>query len=181
MFQLTWLLTFIYFTKLYFTRAADVPIAITERCFVALKPDAVQRNLIGECVGRLERKGLKIAAMKMVLPSEEKVLLHYAEHRTKPYFQDLYDFFVSGPIVCLVCEGVDAIQLTRIVVGKTHPAEALPGTIRGDFCAGKGRNLVHASDSAQSAEREISIWFDPSEILAYDKDIDRWVKQPKLL
>ena len=161
--------------------AAEAPLAPVERCFVALKPDTVQRNLIGECIGRLERKGLKVVAMKMIRPSEEKVFEHYAEHRSRPFFRDLTDFFLSGPIVCLVCEGVDAVHLARMVVGKTHPAEALPGTIRGDFCSGKGRNLVHASDSLLSAEREIALWFESSEILCYDKDIDLWVKQSKLL
>lgn len=161
--------------------AAEAPLAPIERCFVALKPDAVQRNLIGECIGRLERKGLKVVAMKMIRPSEDKVFEHYAEHHDKPFFHDLTDFFLSGPIVCLVCEGVDAIHLARMVVGKTHPAEALPGTIRGDFCSGKGRNLVHASDSLVSAAREIALWFDRSEILSYEKNIDHWVAQPKLL
>ena len=147
-----------------------------ERTFVAIKPDAVQRNLIGEIIKRVEGKGLKVVALKLIRPSTEVVMEHYGEHKNQYFYQDLTGFFLSGPIVALVLEGCDAIRIVRKLVGKTQPEDAEPGTIRGDYCLGKGRNLVHASDSAESANREIGLWFDPSEIVDYSKTIDQWVK-----
>ena len=149
---------------------------IEERTFVAIKPDAVQRNLIGEIIKRVEGKGLKVVALKLIRPSTDLVMEHYGEHRDQYFYQDLTGFFLSGPIVALVLEGCDAIRVVRKLVGKTQPEDAEPGTIRGDYCLGKGRNLVHASDSAESANREIGLWFAPSEIIEYSKTIDQWVK-----
>lgn len=125
---------------------------------------------------RFEKKGLKVIGMKMIIPSLPQVIEHYKEHSGKPFFQDLVDFFMSGPIVCMVCEGIDAINLCRVIVGKTFPADAMMGSIRGDYCSGKGRNLVHASDSKESARREIGIWFNDGDVLAYEKNIDVWVR-----
>jgi nucleoside-diphosphate kinase len=147
-----------------------------ERTFVAIKPDAVQRNLIGEIIKRVEGKGLKVVALKLIRPSTDVVMEHYGEHKDQYFYQDLTGFFLSGPIVALVLEGCDAIRIVRKLVGKTQPEDAEPGTIRGDYCLGKGRNLVHASDSAESAAREIGLWFAPSEIIEYSKTIDQWVK-----
>lgn len=147
-----------------------------ERTFVAIKPDAVQRNLIGEIIKRVEGKGLKVVALKLIRPSADVVMEHYGEHKDQYFFQDLTGFFLSGPIVALVLEGCNAIRVVRKLVGKTQPEDAEPGTIRGDYCLGKGRNLVHASDSAESAIREIGLWFAPDEIIEYSKTIDQWVK-----
>ena len=147
-----------------------------ERTFVAIKPDAVQRNLIGEILKRVEQKGLKVVALKMLRPSRDLVSKHYKEHENAYYFTDLVDFFLSGPIVTMVLEGCNAIDIVRKVVGKTQPEDADPGTIRGDYCFGKGRNLVHASDSISSAKREIELWFSSDELVHYSKTIDQWVK-----
>ena len=129
-------------------------------------------------LSRFERKGLKVIGLKMVQPSRSLVLRHYEEHKEKNFFEDLVSFFMSGPIICAVCEGPEAVELCRIVIGKTFPSEALMGSIRGDFCAGKGRNLVHGSDSVDSAAREIGIWFEADELMVYEKAVDKWVKQP---
>ena len=147
-----------------------------ERTFVAIKPDAVQRNLIGEIIGRVEQKGLKVIAIKLLRPSKELVSEHYSEHKSQYFFTDLVDFFLSGPIVALVLEGCNAIHIVRKLVGKTQPEDAEAGTIRGDYCFGKGRNLVHASDCAANAKREIRLWFADNEIVEYVKTIDQWVK-----
>lgn len=147
-----------------------------ERTFVAIKPDAVQRNLIGEIIRRVEQKGLKVIAIKLLRPSKELVSEHYSEHKSQYFFTDLVEFFLSGPIVALVLEGCNAIHIVRKLVGKTQPEDAEAGTIRGDYCFGKGRNLVHASDCAENAKREIKLWFADSEIIEYVKTIDQWVK-----
>lgn len=137
-----------------------------ERTFVAIKPDGVERRLIGEIIARLERKGMSIVAMKMLRPSLDLVEKHYEMHRGKSFFADLISFFSSGPIVAMVCEGNYAIDLTRSLIGATHPENALPGTIRGDFCYQRGRTLVHSSDSVESAAREIDLWFRAEEIVS---------------
>jgi nucleoside-diphosphate kinase len=147
-----------------------------ERTFVAIKPDAVQRNLIGEIIKRVEQKGLTVVALKLIRPSVELVSEHYGEHKEQYFFQDLVSFFLSGPIVAMVLEGCNAIEIVRKLIGKTQPEDAEAGTIRGDYCFGKGRNLVHASDSIENAAREIGLWFSEGEIVSYSKTIDQWVK-----
>lgn len=148
-----------------------------EQTFVAIKPDAVQRNLMGEIIKRIESKGLKIVGMKMLRPSEHIVMEHYSEHKHQPFFRDLVDFFSSGPVVAMVVQGKNAIHITRKLIGKTQPEDAEPGTIRGDYCFGKGRNLVHSSDSMTNAIREINLWFHhPDDILTYTKTLDGWIK-----
>lgn len=149
---------------------------LEERTFVAIKPDAVQRNLIGEIIKRLEQKGLTVVALKLIRPSVELVSEHYGEHKEQYFFQDLVSFFLSGPIVAMVLEGCNAIDTVRKLIGKTQPEDAEAGTIRGDYCFGKGRNLVHASDSIENATREIDLWFSEGEIVSYSKTIDQWVK-----
>ena len=148
-----------------------------EQTFVAIKPDAVQRNLMGEIIKRIESKGLKVVGMKMLRPSEHIVMEHYSEHKHQPFFRDLVDFFTSGPVVAMAVQGKNAIHITRKLIGKTQPEDAEPGTIRGDYCFGKGRNLIHSSDSMTNAMREINLWFhNPDDILTYTKSIDGWVK-----
>ena len=146
-----------------------------ERTFVMLKPDAVQRGLIGEIISRFEKKGLKIVAMKMLKVDKALAEEHYAEHREKPFFQSLVDYITSGPVVAMVVEGKNAIKIVRTLVGATNPAEALPGTIRGDYGLEVGRNVIHASDSPESAEREISLFFKPDEILEYKRIDEDWL------
>ncbi len=146
-----------------------------ERTFVMVKPDGVQRGLIGEVVSRIERKGMKIVAMKMLHITQETAERHYAEHRGKPFFNALVDYITSGPVVAMVVEGKNAISVIRKLVGKTNPVEADPGTIRGDLAMDIGRNIVHASDSPESAEREIGIFFSSEEVIDYRKFDEIWV------
>ncbi len=146
-----------------------------ERTFVMVKPDGVQRGLVGEVIGRLERKGLKIVAVKMLWIKRELAENHYAEHREKPFFQNLVEYITSSPVVAMVVEGKNAISVVRTLVGATNPAEASPGTIRGDFGLDVGRNVVHASDSPESAEREIKLFFSDDEIMSYEKADERWI------
>ncbi len=146
-----------------------------ERTFVMVKPDGVQRGLVGEIISRIERKGLKIVALKMIQITQEKAQEHYAEHKEKPFFTSLIDYITSGPVVAMVVEGKEAVSVVRKLVGKTNPIEAEPGTIRGDLAMDIGRNVVHASDSLDSAEREISIFFSKDEILDYRKFDEGWV------
>lgn len=146
-----------------------------EKTFVMLKPDAVQRNLVGEIISRLEKKGLKLVAMKMLLIDEELANQHYKEHIGKPFFNDLVKFITSGPVIAMVWEGEQAVEVVRKIMGKTNPIEALPGTIRGDFGLFTGNNLIHGSDSLESAKREISLFFSAGEIIKYNKDTDKWV------
>ncbi len=140
-----------------------------ERTYVMVKPDGVQRGIVGEIISRVEKKGLKIAALRMNVIAEDVVKEHYDEHKDRPFFDSLISYVTSGPSVSMVIEGKNAIGTMRIINGATNPADALPGTIRGDFAIETGRNVVHASDSVESAEREIGIHFAVSEIIDYLK------------
>ena len=146
-----------------------------QRTLVLLKPDSVQRGLIGDVITRLERRGLKFAAMKLMKVSDELAQKHYAEHVGKPFFEGLVKFITSSPIVAMVVEGENAIELVRTTMGATNPKDAGPGTVRGDFGVTIGMNLVHGSDSEESAKREIDLFFSESEILDYDRAIDEWI------
>ncbi|WP_436871608.1 nucleoside-diphosphate kinase [Mammaliicoccus sciuri] len=146
-----------------------------ERTFLMIKPDAVQRNLIGEVVSRLERKGLKLVAAKLFQANEELAKEHYAEHVEKPFFNDLVSFITSGPVFAMVVEGKNVVEVTRTLVGETNPTKAEPGTIRGDYGIDLGRNIIHGSDSNESAEREIGLWFDQSELNDYKLNNENWV------
>ncbi|WP_206166266.1 nucleoside-diphosphate kinase [Mammaliicoccus sciuri] len=146
-----------------------------ERTFLMIKPDAVQRNLIGEVVSRLERKGLKLVAAKLFQANEELAKEHYAEHVEKPFFNDLVSFITSGPVFAMVVEGKNVVEVTRTLVGETNPTKAPPGTIRGDYGIDLGRNIIHGSDSNESAEREIGLWFDQSELNDYKLNNENWV------
>jgi nucleoside-diphosphate kinase len=129
------------------------------RTLILVKPDAFERGLTGEIVARFERKGLRLAAMKQLQIDNQIANVHYAEHAEKPFFDELVDFITGGPLVAMVLEGTDAVQAARQVIGATNPIEAAPGSIRGDYATEVTFNLVHGSDSDESAEREIEIWF----------------------
>jgi nucleoside-diphosphate kinase len=146
-----------------------------ERTFVMVKPDGVMRGLIGEIVSRIERKGLRIVAMKMMSVSRALAERHYAEHMGKKFYEPLLKYITSGPVVAMVVEGEGAVASVRSLVGKTDPREASPGTIRFDFGMQVGRNLIHASDKLETAEREISLFFKPEEIIAYERPGENWV------
>lgn len=145
-----------------------------ERSLVLLKPDTIQRGLIGELIGRLEDKSLKISAMKLMKVSDDLARRHYEEHLEKDFFSDLFEFITSSPIVAMVVEGEQAIEVTRRLMGATNPFEAEPGTIRGDYGLDLTKNLIHGSDSAESADREIDLFFDEEEILSYELTEKKW-------
>ncbi len=145
-----------------------------EKEFVMLKPDAVQRGLVGTLINRLERTGLKIIAMKFLQVTQEMAAKHYEVHKDKPFYPSLVEFITSGPVVAMVLEGKDAVKITRKIVGATNPAEAAPGTIRGDFGINIGRNLIHASDSPENALTEISVYFTEDEMVSWDPTLSKW-------
>lgn len=140
-----------------------------------VKPDAMQRGLAGEIIARLERRGLRIVAMRLTQVDEPLARKHYAEHEGKPFYESLVAYITACPIVAAVFEGTDAIAIVRKTMGATNPAEASPGTIRGDLALETGRNLIHGSDSAASARREIALFFREEELHSYPRDIDRWL------
>ncbi len=146
-----------------------------ERSLIIIKPDGVQRGLIGAIISRLENRGLKIVAMKMIQMDESLARRHYAVHEGKPFFESLIKYITSAPVVVMVVEGPRAVEVVRKTMGATNPADAAPGTIRADFALEIGRNLIHGSDSIETAEKEISLFFHPSEILSYTRDTDRWI------
>ena len=148
-----------------------------ERTLVLIKPDGVQRGLIGEIISRFERRGLKIVAMKLVKPDRELAEKHYAIHRGKPFFEPTVKYIMSSPVVAMVIEGKNVIETVRKMMGKTNPQDADPGTIRGDFARDISRNIVHGSDSKENAEYEISLWFKPEEIFDYEKIDEKWLSE----
>ena len=146
-----------------------------ERTLVLIKPDAMQRGLAFEILGRLERRGLKVAALRLLQVDEALAKRHYSMHEGKPFFAGLVTYITSSPIIAAVFEGTRSIESVRATVGATNPVAAGPGTIRGDFGLEIGRNLVHASDSPESAEREVALFFGPEQVLDVKRDVDRWV------
>ena len=146
-----------------------------ERTLILVKPDGVQRCLSGEILARLEKRGLKIVALKMLRMDRALAEKHYAVHREKPFFNDLVSFITSGPIIAAVLEGEKAIESTRQTMGATDPKKAAPGTIRADLGINMEHNLIHGSDSPENAAAEIAIFFKPEEILSYTRDVDRWL------
>ena len=146
-----------------------------DRTLVLVKPDGGQRGLIGEIISRLERRGLKIVGMKLMQVSGELANRHYGEHEGKPFFAGLVGFITSGPIVAMAIEGNNVVGLVRTTVGATNPADSAPGTIRGDLGVDIGRNLIHGSDSDESAKRELSLFFTEGELLDYSRDTDPWI------
>lgn len=147
----------------------------TERTFVMLKPDATNRGLIGSVLARLELKGLRIAALKLIQVSAEQARAHYAVHEGKPFYDGLVKYIMSSPVTALVLEGPNAVAVVRKVVGATRPNEAEPGTIRGDFGLDVSNNLIHASDSVDNAAAEAAIYFSEGEILSYARAVDSWI------
>lgn len=145
-----------------------------ERTFVMVKPDGVQRGLIGEIISRFERRGLKIVGMKMVQVSDELARQHYAVHEGKPFFAGLINYITSAPVLAMVVEGTNAVAAVRQTVGATRPFEAAPGSIRADFALEIGRNLVHASDAPETAATEIALWFGEG-LIDWLRDVDRWI------
>ena len=146
-----------------------------ERTLVLLKPDAIQRGLVGEIMSRLERKGLKFVAVKLMVISQELARRHYADHVGKPFFEGLVEFITSGPIIAAVVEGHNAVEVVRGFMGATDPRDAAPGTIRGDLALSIGLNLIHGSDSEESATREVGLFFSPDETVQYSRGIDEWI------
>jgi nucleoside-diphosphate kinase len=151
---------------------------VTERSLVLIKPDGVQRLLVGRVIGRLEDKGLKLVGLKLVQVSRELAEEHYAIHRERPFFAGLVAFITSSPLVAMAVEGPNAISVVRTMVGATRPWEAAPGTIRGDFAVAVAQNLIHASDGPETAATELALWF-PEGVLDYARDVDRWVLSPE--
>ena len=146
-----------------------------QRTLVLLKPDSVQRGLLGELISRIERRGLRLVAMKLIQVNETLARQHYSDHITKPFFPGLVKFITSGPLLAIVTEGENAVKIIRSLMGPTDPKDAPPGTIRGDFATSIGPNLIHGSDSVDSATREISLFFSPDEIISYTRDIEKWI------
>ena len=146
-----------------------------QQTLILLKPDAVQRRLVGEITGRFERKGLRLAGLKLVAASRELAEKHYAVHKGKPFYESLLKFLTSGPTVALVWEGREAVAVARNLMGMTDGAKAVPGTVRGDFALSVQNNLVHGSDSPENAVAEIALWFKPEELVAYTQTDATWV------
>ena len=145
-----------------------------ERTYLMVKPDGVQRGLCGEIVSRFEKKGLKLIAMKLMIIPKETAENHYGEHKGKKFYDSLISYITSGPVLAMVWEGENAVSICRNMMGKTNPAESAPGTIRGYYGMATGLNIIHGSDSVESAEREIRIFFKPEELVSYDRTADRW-------
>lgn len=146
-----------------------------ERTLILVKPDGMQRGLAGEIISRLERRGLRIVGLRMFQMEDAVARRHYAEHEGKPFFGGLISYITSGPIIAAVFEGTGAVEVVRKTMGATAPAKAEPGTIRGDLGLEMGRNLIHGSDSLDSAKREIALFFDEGQLHSYERDVDRWI------
>jgi nucleoside-diphosphate kinase len=150
-----------------------------QRTLLLVKPDGVQRLLVGRVLTRFEERGLKLIGLKLVHVDRELAETHYAVHRERPFFTGLVDFITSGPLVAAALEGPNAIAIVRAMNGATRPHEAAPGSIRGDFAVETAQNLVHASDGEETAAAELALWFKPEELLSYEREIDRWVLAPE--
>ncbi|KAM7386621.1 hypothetical protein PAMA_009296 [Pampus argenteus] len=148
---------------------------VNERTFIAVKPDGVQRRLVGEIVRRFEKKGFKLVGLKLMEASEDLLLKHYWDLRNKAFFRDLISYMSSGPVVVMVWQGLDVVKTARKMLGETNPADSLPGTIRGDYCVEVGRNVIHGSDSVESAQKEISLWFQEHELQCWEDASSRWI------
>jgi len=146
-----------------------------ERTYLMIKPDGVERGLCGEIVARFEKRGLKLIAMKFMQIPKDVAENHYGEHKGKKFYDSLISYITSGPVLAMVWEGENAIAVCRGMMGKTNPQDSAPGTIRGDFAMVTGMNIIHGSDSPESAAREISIFFKPSELMSYQRTVDKWI------
>ena len=146
-----------------------------ERTFIMIKPDGVQRGLVGEIIARFEKKGFKLVAMKMSSPGRAHFEQHYSDLSSKPFFGGLVDYASSGPVVAMCWEGDNAVKTGRVMLGATKPSDSAPGTIRGDLCVDVGRNIIHGSDSVESANKEIALWFAEAELNAWHHHSQSWV------
>ena len=148
-----------------------------EKTLVLVKPDGVQRGLIGEVIARLERRGLKLVAAKFLAVSVELAEKHYAVHKGKNFYDSLIRYITSAPVMAMVWEGPNAVAAVRQTMGATRPTEAAPGSLRHDFALDVGRNLTHASDTPENGEKEIALWFSPSELISWGRAIDTWIQE----
>jgi nucleoside-diphosphate kinase len=146
-----------------------------ERTFLAVKPDGVQRHLVGEIIRRYETKGFKLVGLKLVQPTRELAESHYAVHKERPFFAGLVDFITSGPVVAMVWEGDGVVASARKIIGATNPLTAEPGTIRGDYGANIGRNIIHGSDAIETAQTEIALWFKTEELVEWKPSLTSWI------
>lgn len=146
-----------------------------ERTLVLVKPDGVQRGLVGEVIARLEKRGLRLVGAKFMQVSREMAERHYAVHQGKPFYEGLVNYIISAPVMAMVWEGPNAVAAVRQTMGATRPTEAAPGTIRHDFALTIGRNLTHASDSSENGEKEVSLWFQSEELVQWNRPIDGWI------
>ncbi|XP_038133710.1 nucleoside diphosphate kinase B-like isoform X1 [Cyprinodon tularosa] len=148
---------------------------LQERTFIAIKPDGVQRGIIGEIIKRFEMKGFKLVGMKMKQASEDLLMQHYQDLKDRPFFPTLVNYMSSGPVVAMVWEGKGVVKTGRVMLGETNPADSKPGTIRGDFCIDVSKNIIHGSNSVESANKEISLWFKPEELVSYTSCAFSWL------
>ncbi|KAF8803535.1 nucleoside diphosphate kinase [Phlegmacium glaucopus] len=148
--------------------------SITERTYIMIKPDGVQRNLVGKIISRFEERGFKLIALKLVQSTEAHLEKHYADLKGKPFFPGLIKYMASGPVVAMVWQGLDAVKTGRVMLGATNPLASAVGSIRGDFCLAVGRNVCHGSDSVESAEKEIALWF-PEGVVQYTSVLEQWI------
>ncbi|MEB3229856.1 MAG: nucleoside-diphosphate kinase [Leptolyngbyaceae bacterium] len=146
-----------------------------ERTFIAIKPDGVQRGLVGEIIRRFESKGFNLVGLKLMQASRELAEQHYAEHKERPFFAGLVEFITSGPLVAMVWEGEGVVASARLMIGATKPAESNPGTIRGDFGVTVGRNIIHGSDAVETAQKEIGLWFSDAELVSWTPELTKWI------
>ncbi|CAH1372879.1 nucleoside diphosphate kinase [Tenebrio molitor] len=146
-----------------------------ERTFIMVKPDGVQRGLVGKIIQRFEEKGFKLVALKFVWPSEELLKQHYADLASRPFFPGLVKYMSSGPVVPMVWEGLNVVKTGRVMLGATNPADSAPGTIRGDLCIQVGRNIIHGSDAVESAKKEIALWFGEKELINWKPANEGWI------
>ncbi|XP_039254065.1 nucleoside diphosphate kinase B-like [Styela clava] len=163
------------FGYLFWKKPAKNKMSNTERTFIAIKPDGVQRGLVGKIIQRFEEKGFKLVAMKMIQASQAHLEEHYADLSKKPFFPGLVKYMGSGPVVAMVWEGLGVVKTGRVMLGETDPAKSLPGTIRGDYCIHVGRNICHGSDAVDSANKEIKLWFKDAELSDYKSCESDWL------
>lgn len=159
----------------YMLQDQEAHAAEMERTFIAIKPDGVQRGLISEIMSRFERKGYKLVAIKLIVPSKEFAEKHYHDLKERPFFSGLCDFLSSGPVLAMVWEGEGVIKYGRKLIGATDPQKSEPGTIRGDLAIVVGRNIIHGSDGPETAKDEIALWFEPKELVSYTSNAEKWI------
>jgi len=148
---------------------------VRERSFIMIKPDGVQRGLVGEIIKRFEQRGYKLVAMKLCAPGQKHMEVHYEDLKARSFFPGLVQYMISGPVCAMVWEGTEVVRMGRMILGATNPQDSLPGTIRGDFCIETGRNICHGSDAVESANKEIAHWFTPAELMPYSHCQESWV------